>query len=98
MTVTAKRIVTLANGVNLSVSNIDGEWRTVVEGVTRPSATQLRQGDVLFRDKTTGTALDGPQSLERIMATLAENGTAVTEFSIIRDNKLGAAAMQLAVN
>jgi hypothetical protein len=95
LTVTAKRIVSLTNGVSLSVSNIDGEWRTVVEGVIRPAATQLRQGDVLFRDKTSGTALDGPQSLEGILANLVQAGAMQTEFSIIRDNKLAAATMQL---
>jgi hypothetical protein len=98
MTVDAKRLVSLYNGVNFSVQNIDGDWRTVVTGVTVPSATQLRQGDVLFRDKTSGTAVDGPQSLETIMATLVEQKVPVTEFSIIRDNKLASAAMQLAVD
>jgi hypothetical protein len=98
LTVPTKRIVSLANGVSLSVSNVDGEWRTVVEGVTQPAATQLRQGDVLFRDKTSGTALDGPQSLEKILDGLVEGGISVTEFSIIRDKKLGSAAMQLATD
>ena len=96
MTVTAKRIVSLANGVNLKISNVDGEWRTVVDSVTRSSVTTLRPGDVLFRDKTTGATLDGPQSLERIMALLVADGVAETEFSIIRDNKLGAATLRLA--
>ena len=96
MTVTAKRIVSLANGVNLRISNVDGEWRTVVDSVTRNSVTTLRPGDVLFRNKSTGATLDGPQSLERIMAMLVADGVAETEFSIIRDNKLGAATLRLA--
>ncbi len=83
--------------MNFSITNEDAAWRTVVTGVTRPSATQLRQGDVLFRDRTSGIALDGPQSLETIMATLVTQRVPVTEFAIIRDDRLDAAAMQLAV-
>jgi hypothetical protein len=96
MTVHATRRVSLANGVNVTTSTVEGEWKTVVTGVTAPGSTQLRQGDVLFRDKTTGVALDGPTSLETIMAALVEQGTPETEFSIIRDNKLSTATMQLA--
>jgi hypothetical protein len=98
MTVPATRLVSLANGVNVRISTIEGEWKAVVTGVTAPNATQLRQGDVLFRDKTTGLALSGPETLETIMKALVESGTAVTEFSIIRDNRLATAAMQLAVD
>ncbi|MDM7930338.1 serine/threonine-protein kinase [Tabrizicola sp.] len=97
MTVPATRLVSLANGVNVRISTIEGEWKAVVMGVTAPNATQLRQGDILFRDKTTGLALSGPETLETIMKALVETGTTVTEFSIIRDNKLATAAMQLAV-
>ena len=98
MTVTATRIVSLSNGVNLSIQTIDGTWRTVVTGVTVPSATQLRQGDVLYRDKTTGIGLDGPMSIETIMEALVEQGAKLTEFSILRDNKIVPAAMQLATD
>ncbi len=97
MTVDATRRVSLANGVNVTISTVEGEWKTVVTGVTAPGATQLRQGDVLFRDKITGVALDGPTSLETIMAALVDVGAPSTEFSIIRDNKLATATMQLAV-
>ena len=97
LTVSATRLVSLANGVNVRVSTVEGEWKTVVTGITAPKATELRQGDILFRDKATGLALAGPDTLEQIMAALVEGGTSVTEFSIIRDNKLATAAMQLAV-
>ncbi len=98
MTVSVTRLVSLANGVNLSIQTVDGVWRTVVTGVTVPAATQLRQGDVLYRDKTTGIALDSAASIEAIMAGLVEAGTALTEFSVIRDSKLDTAAMQLATD
>jgi hypothetical protein len=98
LTVEANRLLSLGNGVNFAIRSIDGDWRTVVTGVTVPAATSLRQGDVLYRDKVSGAALDAPTSLETIMAALVEQGTGVTEFSILRDNKLATAAMQLAAD
>jgi hypothetical protein len=96
MTVPATRRISLTNGVNVTISTIEGEWKAVVTGITRPEATDLRQGDILFRDKTTGVAIDGPDTLETVMAALVEAGTPVTEFSIIRDNRLANAYMHLA--
>jgi serine/threonine protein kinase len=98
LTVTANRLVSLGNGMNFTIRTVDGQWQTVVTGVTVPSATQLRQGDVLYRDKATGLALDGPQSLETIMAALVEQGAGVTEFSVLRDNRITEAGMQLAAD
>ena len=63
----------------------------------RPEITSLRPGDVLFRDKTTTTPLDGPDSLEKIVAELTAAGATQTEFSVIRGNKVGEAHMQLAL-
>jgi hypothetical protein len=95
LTVDARRLVSLAAGVNVAISTVDGEWQAVVTGVTRPEATSLRQGDILFRDRTTGIALSGPGELERIMTALVEQGAPATEFAIIRDNQLGTATLQL---
>jgi predicted Ser/Thr protein kinase len=96
MTVAAIRLVGLANGVSLRTAVVDGAWKTEVTGVTQPELTTLRQGDVLFRDKTSGTPLDGPDTLEKIVAELAGLGVTETRFSIIRDNKVAEASMQLA--
>jgi hypothetical protein len=95
LTVTAVRLVNLENGVETRASVIDGVWKTEVSGVTQPELTSLRQGDILFRDKTTTTPLNGPTSLETIVADLIAAGTVATGFSIIRDNKVGEAHMQL---
>jgi serine/threonine protein kinase len=98
LTVRTTRLVSLFNGVNLKVHALDGKWRTEVTGVTQPSVTELRQGDILFRDKSSGTALDGAGTLEEVMANLVAQRIPVTEFSIIRNNRLESAAMQLAVD
>ena len=88
LTVSTVRLVNLRNGVGTRTSVVDGVWTTAVTGVTRPELTSLRQGDVLFRDKTTKTPLDGP-------ADLTAAGATQTDFSVIRDNKVGEAHMQL---
>jgi tRNA A-37 threonylcarbamoyl transferase component Bud32 len=98
LTVPTTRLVSLGNGLNLEVRTVDGKWQTLVTGVTVPSATTLRQGDVLYRDKTTGIALDGPDSLETIMAALVERGAGVAEFAVLRDNRIMDAGMQLATD
>lgn len=97
LTVQASRLLSLSNGVNLRADVVDGKWQTVVTGVTMPDKTELRQGDILFRDKTTGIAIDAPDSLETVLAQLVEADTSLTTFSILRDSKLETAAMQLAV-
>ncbi|MCU0902811.1 MAG: protein kinase [Tabrizicola sp.] len=95
LTVSGVRLVSLQNGVTVRTLVVDGVWRTEVTGVTQPDKTGLRQGDILFRDRTTGTPLDSAEALETIMAALVERGITQTEFSIIRDNKVSTALMQL---
>ena len=73
----------------------DGVWTSLVTGVADPQATTLKPGDVLFRDKTTAIPLDAPDSLEKIMADLVAQGMIQTAFSVIRNNKVGEATMQL---
>lgn len=96
LTVDAQRLVSLENGVRVTVRVVDGAWVAEVTGVINPSLTDLRQGDILYREKSTGTAISTPDALETVMAALVEAGTAATEFSIIRDNKVETATMQLA--
>ena len=89
------RLVSLANGVDTRTTVVDGAWKTVVTKVETPELTTLKPGDVLFRDKTTTTPLDAPTALEKIMADLVSGGATATVFSIVRDNKVAEAHMQL---
>jgi serine/threonine protein kinase len=98
MTVPATRLISLGNGLNAEIRTVDGQWQTVVTGVTVPEATTLRQGDVIYRDRTTGIALDTPEALETILANLVEQGVGVTTLSVLRDNRIQDAAMQLAAD
>lgn len=96
MTVKAHRLVSLANGISFRIAAEDDGWKTVVTAISNPQVTNLEPGDTLFRDKTSGTAVDGADSLEMILKALVEAGTSVTEFSILRNNKVETAGMQLA--
>lgn len=97
LTVEAQRLVSLQNGVRVTLRVVDQVWQAEVTAVINPSITDLRQGDILFRERSTGTALATPDSLEAVMAALVAAGTTVASFSIIRDNKVEVATMQLAV-
>ncbi|MCX8509411.1 MAG: hypothetical protein ORN49_11130, partial [Rhodobacteraceae bacterium] len=92
------RKVNLANGINLICENIEGSWKTVVQSIAPESITTLRVGDTMFRDKTTGLLIDGPQTLEEALASLVSTKTATTDFSVIRDSKVTVATMQLATD
>lgn len=97
LTVKAVRLVSLANGVSLAVSNIDGNWRAVVRDVANPLETDLQRGDVLFREKTTQALFDRAESVEVIIQALVAQGASVANFSVIRNNQVTTAAMRLTV-
>jgi Protein kinase domain len=98
LTVGAVRLVSMVNGVSVRTAVVDGVWTSTVSGIVKPEVTTLRQGDVLFRDKTTGIPLDNPDALEAVLKGLVAAGTTQTEFSIIRDKKVSSASLQLAVD
>jgi hypothetical protein len=65
--------------------------------VNEGSVTTLLPGDVIFRDKTTDTVLDGPKTIEEVMAKLVEQKLGTMELSVVRGNKVESAFMQLAL-
>ena len=93
----AVRVVNLVNGVSLRVQIVERQWQTSVQSVADGSATTLVAGDVLFREKTTGTALVDAEALEAAIATLVANKVGTAEFSVIRGSSLLTAFMQLAI-
>ncbi len=92
------RNVSLVNGIVVTAAVIEDGWKTTVQSVSPEAVTSLQVGDVIFRDKTTGVAIDGPQSLEEVMAALVEQKRATTEFSVIRGSGVQTALMQLATD
>ncbi len=97
LTVGAVRLVNLSNGVSVRASVDDGVWTSLVTAVADPQMTTLKPGDVLFRDLTTEIPLDAPDALEKIMADLIAQGRTETGFSVIRNNKVDEATMQLSL-
>lgn len=91
------RLVSLVNGVSLVAAFEDGHWVTKVRSIEADVATTLQEGDVIFREKSTGAIIDGPQSIEGVMPALIERKLGTVEFSVIRDAKLDTAFMQLAI-
>ncbi len=96
LAVPAVRMVSLANGVSATADYSEGQWRTVVAAVRGSKAGGLRVGDVLFRDKTSGVAIDGPEALEQVVTALAGNKLRAAEFSIIRGDEVLTETMFLA--
>ncbi|WP_309664743.1 serine/threonine-protein kinase [Tabrizicola sp.] len=92
------RLLSLASGVDLVVSFKDGQWLTTVKSVKEGSATNLLPGDVIFREKFTGVAIDGPQSFETVMPALIERQLATVELAVIRGTKVQSAFLQLAID
>lgn len=91
------RLVNLANGISFVTGFEDGGWLTRVASVKEGAATTLLVGDIIFRDKFTGTAIDGPQSLEGVMPAHIERELGTVEFAVIRESKLESAYMQLVI-
>lgn len=92
------RNVSLLNGIVVTMAVIEGGWKTTVQSVAPEAVTSLQVGDVIFRDKTTGVALDGPQTFEEVMAALVEQKRATTEFAVVRGSGVETATMQLAID
>jgi hypothetical protein len=97
LTVTAVRLVSLANGVSFAISHLEDGWKTVVTAVERPSETDLQPGDVLFREKSTDMLLDQSGSLDAMLKALTDKGEAVVTLSVVRNNQVAGASMRLAV-
>ena len=92
------RNVSLVNGIGFSAAITEGNWTTIVQSVSPDAVTTLQVGDVIFRDRTTGVAIDGPQTFETVIASLVEQKRTTTEFSVIRGSVVQTASMQLAID
>lgn len=97
LAVKAVRLVSLANGIDLVSEYEEGRWMMKVKSISDGAATTLQEGDLIFRDKFTGAAIDGPQSLETVMPAHIERKVGTVEFAVVRDSKLETASMQLTI-
>jgi serine/threonine protein kinase len=89
------REVTLMNGVRARALPEGDAWRTEVYVVPATLEGGLSAGDILVSEDGTGTVLDGPETLESLIAALARNGVPEARFTVERGGNVTEAAMPL---
>ena len=89
------REVTLMNGVRARTMPEGDAWRTEIYVVPATMEGGLSAGDILVSEDGTGTVLDGPETLESLIATLARNGVPEARFTVERGGNVTEAAMPL---
>lgn len=90
-----KRTVTLQNDMGFSVQYVGDAWRTVVTSVPRKKRDGLKVGDILYRDKTTGSSIDTAYAFEDLVAALERQKATETVFSVYRGADMVAATMPI---
>ncbi|WP_171125070.1 MULTISPECIES: protein kinase [unclassified Ruegeria] len=92
----AIRMVGLENGYGFEIRNSDGaSWTTVTETVPADAAGGLREGDVLVSEAQTGTAIDGPESLDTILSSLVSEDKSQARLTVLRNGAEAEVVMQL---
>ena len=71
-------------------------WQTVVTSVPEDAAGTLRSGDILQREAQTGMSVDGPESLDAILAELVSENQPQARLNVLRDGGETSAVMPLA--
>ncbi|WP_170785948.1 serine/threonine protein kinase [Ruegeria lacuscaerulensis] len=90
------RMVGLDNGYGFTVRNSGGTgWQTVVKSVPAATAGSLQAGDILISEAQTGLAIDGPESLDSMLADLVSEGQAEAQLNVLRNGTEADATMQL---
>ncbi|WP_170763564.1 serine/threonine protein kinase [Ruegeria lacuscaerulensis] len=93
----AIRMIGLANGYGFTVRNPDGEsWKAVVTSMPADAVGGLQKGDVLISEAQTGSAIDGPESLDGVLESLVSENQTQAQFTILRNGAEKNAVMQLA--
>ncbi|WP_343081049.1 serine/threonine-protein kinase [Ostreiculturibacter nitratireducens] len=84
LAVPAIRRIGLANTISLESRMADGAWETVTTGVDASGKSELRAGDILLRETTTGTVFDTADAAERLMDALVGRGIADARLEVLR--------------
>lgn len=93
----AIRSVGLENGYSFTIRGTgDTGWQTVVTDVPAKNAGDLRQGDILLSEAQTGAAIDGPESLDAVLADLVSKNNPEAHLTVSRNGAETSAVMQLA--
>ena len=91
------RMIGLENGYGFTVRNADGQrWQTVATTLPADAAGDLQKGDILISETQTGSAIDGSESLDAVLATLASENRPEARFTVLRNGSETDATMKLA--
>ncbi len=92
----AIRMVGLENGYGFTVRNADGQgWKAVVTNKPADAAGGLQRGDILISEAQTGSAIDGPESLDAVLETLVSENKPQARFAVLRNGAETETSMQL---
>ncbi|WP_171208030.1 MULTISPECIES: serine/threonine-protein kinase [unclassified Ruegeria] len=95
----AQRSIGLENGLTFEASHVsDSGWQTVVNSIANEGQTSLQVGDIVLRESNTDTAIDQPEALDAVLATLVAENTPEAKFTVLRNGTETTATMQLAGN
>ncbi|WP_282181879.1 protein kinase domain-containing protein [Aliiroseovarius marinus] len=93
----AIRFFGLENGITLTANNADnGNWAVRVTRLPDGFAGDLRVGDILLSENTTGHQINAIQSLDRILETLVADGVSQARLTALRNGAEVQVTMQLA--
>lgn len=93
----AYRMFGLQNGYTFDVRHMgDAGWQTVVTAVPQEAAGNLQSGDILLGEAQTGLSVDGPKSLDGILAQLVSENQPEARLRVLRNGGESTAVMQLA--
>ncbi|WP_298905621.1 serine/threonine-protein kinase [uncultured Aliiroseovarius sp.] len=93
----AIRFFGLENGVTLTSNTADnGNWTVRVTRLPEGFAGDLRVGDILLSEDTTGQQINAIQSLDRILETLVADGVSQARLTALRNGAEVQVTMQLA--
>lgn len=93
----AIRFFGLENGITLTANNADnGNWAVRVTRLPDGFAGDLRVGDILLSESTTGQQINAIQSLDRILETLVADGVSQARLTALRNGAEVQVTMQLA--
>ncbi len=92
----AHRKLGLENGFAFDIRHNGDGWQTVVTSAPAGKAGGLRQGDVLRNETHTGLAIDGPESLDAVLADLVSENQPQARLTVLRNGADTSATMPLA--
>lgn len=85
LSVPAIRRTGMNSGLQFEARMQDDIWRTTVSQAATDGSAELRVGDVVLRETTTGTVLESPDAVTSILRELTDADAKTAQFDILRN-------------